>query len=86
VAWNRINTYDFFKERVYKLEDVDHDPTDLMQAYERAMEWEERIPIGVFYRKQRAVYSENFPFLEGEPLVKRKLDDIDISGLLKEFS
>ncbi len=86
VAWNRVNTYDFYKERVYKLEEADHDPTDLMMAYERALEWDEKIPIGVFYRKERPVYRENFPFLEGKPLVRRKLDDIDISGLMKEFS
>ena len=86
VAWNRINTYDFYRERVYKLEETDHDPTNLMQAYEKAYEWEERIPIGIFHRKERPVYRENFPFLEGDPLVKQRLDDIDISELLKEFS
>jgi len=86
VAWNRINTYDFYKERVYKLEEADHDPTSLMEAYERAYEWEERIPIGVFYEKKRPVYRENFPFLEGGPLVRRRLDGIDISELLTEFS
>ena len=86
VAWNRINTYDFYRERVYKLEEAGHDPTNLMQAYERAYEWEERIPIGVFYEKQRPVYRENFPFLEVEPLVRRRLNGIEISELLKEFS
>jgi len=86
VAWNRINTYGFYKERVYKLEETDHDPTDITQAYGRAMEWRQRIPIGIFYKVERAVYGENFPFLKGEPLVKQKLDDIDISRLLKEFA
>jgi 2-oxoglutarate ferredoxin oxidoreductase subunit beta len=86
VAWNRVNTYDFYKERVYKLEEEDHDPTDLVKAHERALEWEGRIPIGVFYRKEREVYRENFPFLDGEPLARRKLDDIDISELLREFA
>jgi len=85
VAWNRINTYDFYKERVYKLEE-DHDPTDLMKAYERGMEWGDRIPIGVFYKVERPVYRENFPVLKRAPLVRQKLDGIDISGLLKEFA
>jgi 2-oxoglutarate ferredoxin oxidoreductase subunit beta len=86
VAWNRVNTYDFYKERVYKLEEEGHNPTDLVKAHERALEWEGRIPIGVFYRKEREVYRENFPFLAGEPLARRKLDDIDISELLREFA
>jgi 2-oxoglutarate ferredoxin oxidoreductase subunit beta len=86
VAWNRINTYDFYRERVYKLEETDHDPTNLMEAYERAYEWEERIPIGVFYENKRPVYSVNFPFLEGAPMVRRSLEGIEILELLKEFS
>ena len=86
VAWNRVNTYDFYKERVYKLEEEGHDQSDLLKAHERALEWEERIPIGVFYRKERAVYRENFPFLTGEPLARKRLDDIDISELLREFA
>ena len=86
VAWNRINTYDFYKERVYKLEEEGHDPTDLMKAYERGMEWGDRIPIGVFYKVERPIYRENFPVLKGAPLVRQKLDSIDISGLLKEFA
>ncbi|RLI10400.1 2-oxoacid:ferredoxin oxidoreductase subunit beta [Candidatus Bathyarchaeota archaeon] len=86
VAWNRINTYDFYKERVYKLEEEGHDPTDLMKAYERGREWGDRIPIGVFYKVERPVYRENFPVLKGAPLARQKLDGIDISGLLKEFA
>ena len=45
-----------------------------------------RIPIGVFYRRERPVYGENFPFLEGEPLVRRRIDDADITELMKEFA
>jgi 2-oxoglutarate ferredoxin oxidoreductase subunit beta len=86
VAWNRINTYQFYKERVYKLEEEGHDPSDLIRAYERSLEWTERIPIGVFYRRERPAYRENFPFLEGEPLARRRIDDADITELMKEFA
>jgi len=86
VAWNRVNTYDFFRERVYKLEEAGHDPTDLRQAYDRAVEWEDRIPIGVFYRVERPAYRENFPVLSKGPLVGQRLDDVDISRLMKEFA
>jgi len=86
VAWNRVNTYDFFRERVYKLEEAGHDPTDLRQAYDRAVEWEDRIPIGVFYRVERPTYRENFPVLSRGPLVRQRLDDVDISRLMKEFA
>jgi len=86
IAWNRVNTYDFYNERVYKLEETDHDPGDLMQAYERAEEWSERIPIGVIYRRERPVYSENFPVLEGKPLVRQGLDPANMKKLIDEFA
>lgn len=86
VAWNRINTYDFFRERIYKLEEAGHDHTDMRQAYDRAVEWEDRIPIGVFYRVERPAYRENFSVLSEGPLVGQRLDDIDISRLMKEFA
>lgn len=49
VTYNKKNTYQWFKERVYKLEDIGHDPFDINQAIQRATEWEDKIPIGIFY-------------------------------------
>lgn len=49
VTYNKKNTYQWYKERVYKLEDVGHDPYDITQAIQRATEWEDKIPIGIFY-------------------------------------
>ena len=86
IAWNRVNTYDFYNERVYKLEETDHDPGDLMQAYERAEEWNERIPIGVIYRKERPVYSENFPVLKEKPLVRQGIEPMNLKKLIDEFA
>jgi 2-oxoglutarate ferredoxin oxidoreductase subunit beta len=86
VAWNRIQTYEFYGERVYKLEETEHDTGDLVMAQEKAREWGEKIPIGVLYRKERPVYGENFPFLKGASIARRSLDGIDISRLLREFS
>ena len=86
VSWNRNQTYEFYGERVYKLEDEGYDPTDVAAARERVLEWGERIPIGVFFKKERRVYRENFPFLEGEALVEKRLEGADVSELMKEFS
>ncbi|MCS7299213.1 MAG: thiamine pyrophosphate-dependent enzyme [Spirochaetia bacterium] len=49
VTYNKKNTYQWFKERIYKLEDVGHNPYDISQAMQRASEWEDKIPIGIFY-------------------------------------
>ncbi len=84
VAWNRVNTFEFYKERVYKLEEVGHDERDIELAYQRAAEWGEKIPIGVFYRADRPTYMQNFPVLQKGPLVKQRIAG-DTSDLLKEF-
>lgn len=85
VTFNRVNTYDFYKQRVYKLEDEGHDEGDFTAAYKRALEWGDRIPIGVFYVEDRSTYEESFPALSGGPLVGQPLRR-DLSRLLAEFT
>jgi 2-oxoglutarate ferredoxin oxidoreductase subunit beta len=84
VSFNRVNTYDFYKQRVYKLENESHDAGDFNAAYRRALEWGDRIPIGVFYVEDRPTFEDSFPALLEGPLVKQSVKP-DISGLLREF-
>ena len=52
VTFNRPSAYDFYNPRVYKLEETGHDVTDRSAAWERAQEWGDRIPIGIFYQTE----------------------------------
>lgn len=78
VTWNRSYAYDFYNDRVYKLEDEPgYDPTDRLAAWQRATEWGERIPIGLFYRAAPIpTYEEQIPALETGPLVQRPLEKL----------
>jgi len=82
VAFN--NTWRFYNERVYELEKEGHDPSDWDAAYKKALEWGDRIPIGLFYKEERPTLIDRIPQLKGDPLVKRSLD-IRISRFLEEF-
>jgi 2-oxoglutarate ferredoxin oxidoreductase subunit beta len=74
VTFNRASAYDYYNERVYKLEETGHDAADRMAAWERAQEWGDRIPIGVFYRTEGTpTYEEQVPALQDGPLVERPL-------------
>jgi len=73
VTFNRVNTYDFYNERVYKLEETDYDPHDRLAAFQKALEWDERIPIGIFYQEERPTHEERFPVLREGPLVEQIL-------------
>jgi 2-oxoglutarate ferredoxin oxidoreductase subunit beta len=74
VTYNNINTYPWFKQRVYKLEDPPgHDPSRALAALEKSFEWGDRIPIGLFYRDDQPTYEESDPALGRGPLVKQTL-------------
>jgi len=86
VTFNYLNTYDWYKERVYKLEEEGHNVADKRKALEKALEWGDRIPIGVFYKEERPTYRDGLPYLEGRPLVKQKIKDVDITALMRDLT
>jgi 2-oxoglutarate ferredoxin oxidoreductase subunit beta len=85
VSFNHKNTYQWYKERVYKLEDEKHDSKDRKAALEKALQWGERIPIGVIYEADSPVYEDHLPALSKTPLVKQKIDTRRVEKLLTEF-
>ncbi len=85
VSFNRQNTFAWYKERVYKLEDEGHNPADKAAALVKAQEWGERIPTGIIYRQERPTFEEQLPQLKEKPLVKQPIDPLKIEALLEEF-
>lgn len=88
VTFNRVNTYDWYRERVYKLEETDYDPVDRVEALERAMEWGERIPLGVIYQTRLPTYGEQVFALKEGPVATRKLRKLSaaqVEALRAEF-
>ena len=86
VSFNHKNTYQWYKERVYKLEqDGKYTPSDKDAAFKKAQEWGERIPIGVFYREDRPVYGSAFPVLEKNALVSQPIEPLKTEKLLAEL-
>ena len=85
VTFNKVNTYKFFRERIYKLQDENHDPGDVIKAYEKSLEWGKRIPIGIFYDEKKPTYESQIRQLTKSPLSKQNISDIDISSSMKKF-
>jgi len=83
VTYNKTNTYPFFKQRVYKLEDEKHDAQNFEAAMKKAQEWGDRIPIGVFYAKERSTYEDGETALLNGPLAKQPFKPLDPSILLE---
>lgn len=74
VTFNDDNSNDFFKERVTKLEDQNHDTGDWKAACEKAMEWGPVINIGLFFRDPDSKsLGAREPVLDAGPLSSRTL-------------
>lgn len=71
VTYNKINTYPWFKERVYKLEDQDWDPSNFQNSLLKSFEWGDKIPLGVLYQDQQTTYEDVEPVLQRGSLVKQ---------------
>jgi 2-oxoglutarate ferredoxin oxidoreductase subunit beta len=84
VTFNRINTYEWYKKRVYHIE-PEYNPEDRIKAFERALEWGDRIPIGIIFKNSRPVLEERIPVLRDSPLVKQPIDLSGLETTFKEF-
>ena len=85
VTFNKINTYEWYKKRVYKIE-PEYSPDDRINAFTRALEWGDRIPLGVIYRNNRQILEERIPVIRDMPLVKQQFDASKIEDTLRDFS
>lgn len=85
VTFNYLNTYDWFSKRFYKLEEENHDVTDRKKALEKALEWGDRIPIGILYNKERPTYHDGISYLNDINLTRLPKDNVNITVTLKEM-
>ena len=85
VSFNKVNTYKFYQDRVYVL-DEDYDYTNKLLAMEKAMEWGDRIPTGVLYSVPKGSYGEKHPVLnKGKSLLDIETKKETLKELIAEF-
>ena len=85
VSFNKVNTFAYYKSRVYHLED-NYDPSNKMLAIQKSMEFEDKIPIGVIYKEARETFHQkNITLSNGEPLIDKKVNMKVIQKLISEF-
>jgi len=68
IVFNKV--FQFYKERVYDLNETGHDVKDFNSALTKTHEWEDKIPIGIFYRTERETFEELI--LKGKILAEDK--------------
>ena len=71
VSFNRVNTFAWYKERVYDLEAEKHAGGDFEKAMALAHEWGDRIPTGILYQKEKPTFMDQFDVLKEGPLISK---------------
>jgi 2-oxoglutarate ferredoxin oxidoreductase subunit beta len=83
VTFNKKNTYQWYGKMAYKLP-PEHDAADRVKAFSLALEWEERIPIGILYRSARPTFGELHPAIPGPPLHVRETPPSVVQEMLRK--
>ncbi len=72
VTFNHDNDFNFFRQRIKRLEDEGHDPSDWKAACEKGLLWGDTIYTGLFFEVDRPSLHELDPVLDtGGPIARR---------------
>ena len=85
VSFNKVNTFAWYKKRCYALPE-EYDATDWQAAMQTAMEWGDKIPLGIIYRNQRTSFEKRFSVLQRGPLVGQDTDLTELKNILEKFA
>lgn len=85
VSFNKVNTFAWYQKRCTPLPD-DYDPSNFEKAFQTALQWGDRIPIGVLYRNDRPSYEERHPVLKEGPLLGREVDRAALRRIMEAYA
>ena len=85
VSFNKINTYKWFKDNTYRLEDS-YDTGDRIRAFEKAVETA-KFPLGIIYANpEKATFEESLNVYgeDSTPVVRRERDLAKLQQLIDQ--
>lgn len=85
VTFDHVHTYQWYRQRLYGLDPASYRPNNRMAAIEKALEWGDKIPVGVFYKDDAPTSEDREPALASGVLAHQPLGVTDIDALLAEF-
>jgi 2-oxoglutarate ferredoxin oxidoreductase subunit beta len=86
VTFNKKNTYQWYADRVYKIDDdAAYDAKDKDAALKKAREWGDKIPVGIIYKNENRSYEEKSGLTELPPLVDLRFQERDLAAVFNEI-
>ncbi|MBA4603719.1 2-oxoacid:ferredoxin oxidoreductase subunit beta [Thermoactinomyces mirandus] len=89
VTYNKMNTYDFFKEHLVNLdEDSEYDPSNRHMAMQKLMENNALVTGLIYQNKEQPSYEEMIKGFKEEPLAKQDImiSEQDFNKLVAQFA
>ena len=83
VSFNRVQTYGWYKQRVFRLSEEGHPTNDWRAAMERSRQWGERIPIGIFYQELKETFTDRIGVLNRGALIDQTAPEVDWARLME---
>lgn len=85
VSFNKTNTFAWYNERVYEL-DGTHNAQNKAAAMQKAMEFGEKIPLGILYLEEKSTYHQKNTVLKtGTPLLDQTTDPAVMNRLIASY-
>lgn len=88
VTFNHFNTYQWYREHIYKLEESGYKADNRLKAYEKAYEpfsGEGKIGIGIYLQEDKPCFEDLTPQLKNMALRDMEIGKADLNPLFEEF-
>jgi 2-oxoglutarate ferredoxin oxidoreductase subunit beta len=85
ISFNKVNTFKWYKERVYHIDET-HDRKDKVKAFEKTLEWGDKIPIGVIYEGFQPTFIEQQIALKDSALVEKSVDMDNVKNIIQSYT
>ncbi|MBM3282639.1 2-oxoacid:ferredoxin oxidoreductase subunit beta [Candidatus Gottesmanbacteria bacterium] len=72
VTFNSHNSYQWYRQNIYKLP-KNYKMNNKIVAFKKSLEWEKKIPVGIFYRQLKSTYEEETQQFKDCPLISSSL-------------
>jgi 2-oxoglutarate ferredoxin oxidoreductase subunit beta len=85
-TYNKIQTMDWFKQNLVKIETLGHDPKSKNAAMELALATSGKMPYGLFYLEEgKFTYDDSLLGILGAPAIKADLSSIDMGKFSAKY-
>jgi 2-oxoglutarate ferredoxin oxidoreductase subunit beta len=86
LSFEKIHNFEYLKQKIYDLSKTNYYKLDKIKAVQKTFEWEQKIPVGIFYEEERESYCDQLPQLKSQTLIEKNISGIKLDKFFKELT